>query len=150
LCAGGALGGSTILGAAALFALAFAAKMVMVSGVVATVVWLWVTSRRPAAVRLAGASLLGMALVLLVMSLASGGVVFDVLRASSPGGATLGDIIRAPLTLARQARRVPETLAFIQLGCAAALVLLLRPRPLASLPLLLFASVLAITTVIFG
>jgi hypothetical protein len=91
-----------------------------------------------------------MALVLGVIQLGSHGVAFDVLRASASGGATVSDIVKAPFSLARQARRVPETLVFIQLGCAAFLALLFLPKPWTNLPVLFFACVLGVTTVIFG
>jgi hypothetical protein len=147
---GATTGGPGLLGAAALFALAFATKVTTVSGLGAAVLWLFVTGRRSAAVTLACATAIGMAIVLGLMYVGSHGVVFAVMRASASGGASIRDILSAPLTLAKQARRVPETLVFVQLGCAALLATLVRARPLSSPAPYLFVCVLAITTIIFG
>jgi hypothetical protein len=149
VCAGAA-GTTGILGAALLFTLAFATKITAVSGVTAAVLWLWLTGQRRAAAGLIIATAAGMVLVLVAIQLGSHGVAFGVLRASASGGATLSDILKSPLSLAQQARRVPETLAFIQLGCAAFLALFFWPKPWTSLPLLFFVCVFAVTTVIFG
>jgi hypothetical protein len=150
LCVGGTIGTGGLAAAAILFTLAFATKMVMVSGLGAAVLWLWLSGRRKAAAQLLMTAGGGIALVLAVIQIGSHGVAFDVLRASASAGATAGDMLNAPLTLARQARRVPETLVFIQLGCAALLVLLFTPRARTNLALIFFASVLAVTTAIFG
>ena len=137
LCAGGALGSVGLPAAAILFTLAFASKMVMVSGLGATVLWLWASGRRASALRLLAATAFGMAVVLVLVQLASRGVALEVLGASMSGGASARDILMAPFTLARQARRVPETLVFIQLGFAALVVLLFRPKPLGNIAALL-------------
>ena len=145
-----AAGAAGVLAAALLFTLAFATKITAVSGVTAAVLWFWLTGQRRAAAGLIVATACGMVLVVVAIQLGSHGVAFDVLRASASGGATLSDILKSPFSLARQARRVPETLAFIQLGCAAFLALLFWPKPWTSLPLLFFACVFVVTTVIFG
>ena len=145
-----AVGATGVLAAALLFTLAFATKITAVSGVTAAVLWFWLTGQRRAAVGLMVATAAGMVLVIVAIQLGSHGVAFDVLRASASGGATLNDIVKAPFSLARQARRVPETLAFIQLGCAAFLALLFLPKPWTNLPLLFFVCVFGVTTVIFG
>jgi hypothetical protein len=150
LVAGGAAGAAPLLAAAACFTLAFAAKITAVSGVAAAVLWFWTTGRRRPAVALALATAGGMALVLAFIAIGSHGVAINVLGASASGGATVSDILQAPFTLARQARRVPETLVFIQLGCAALLVLLFQPRPHTNLAAIFFVCVLAVTTVIFA
>ena len=150
LCAGGAIGVGGLVAAAVIFTLAFATKITAVSGVTAAVLWFWLSGERRTAIWLALATAVGMALVLGLIEVGSHGVAFGVLSASASGGATAGDILRAPLTLATQARRVPETLAFIQLGCAALLVLLFQPKALTNLPLLFFVCVFAVTTVIFA
>lgn len=136
--------------AALLFTLAFATKATTVSGLGASVAWLWFSDRRSMALGLLLAVAAGMALVLATMYAASGGVAFDVIGASATAGGTLRDMLTAPLTLARQARRVPETLVFIQIGFAAAVLVLMQPRPLSNPALLFFAAVLAVTTLVFG
>ena len=150
LCAGEMVGLGGVLAGAVLFTLAFATKITAVSGVMAGVLWFWLSGARRTAISLALATAAGMALVLGLIYVGSHGVAFEVLRASASGGARAGDLLQAPLTLARQARRVPETLAFIQLGCAALLVLLFQPRPLRNLALLFFLCVFAVTTGIFA
>jgi hypothetical protein len=136
--------------AAALFVLAFATKATTVSGLGAASLWLWVTGRQRTAMVLLAASSAGMVSVLALMYAASGGVVLEVLRASATAGGTVRDLLVAPLTFAQQARRVPETLLFIQLGFAAMLLALLRPRPIANPALLLFIASLGVTVAIFG
>jgi hypothetical protein len=151
LCAGSAVGAATLAAAAAAFAMAFATKMTTVSGLAAVVLWFAFSGRMRRSVQLLLSTVAGMVTVLLLMQLFSHGTAFEVIRASATGGATARDILLAPFTLARQARRVPETLVFIQLGCAALLLLLFgAPKALAGLPSLLFLSVFAVTTVIFG
>jgi len=149
VCAG-AIGGAGLLASALLFALSFATKVTSVSGVGAALVWLMATGRVRQAGALLGCTAAGMSLVLATMYLGSHGLVFDIFRASATAGGGLGQLLQAPFTLARQARRVPETLVFIQLGFAAALVFLVRPRPLQNPALLFFVAVFAVTTVIFG
>lgn len=146
----GAGGVAGIVGAASLFVLAFATKVTTVSGLGAASLWLWLKGQRSAALVLLGASAAGVVLVLASMYLASHGVVFEVMRASATAGGTLHDLLMSPLTLARQARRVPETLVFIQLGFAVLLLLLFRPRRLANPAAFFFIAVLGITSAIFG
>lgn len=144
------LGGGALLLAATCFALAFAAKVTTVSGAGAACLWLLVARRPGDALRLAGCTAAGVVLVLTAMYVASHGVVFEVMRASASGGAGLRDLLLAPMTLARQTRRVPETLAFVQLGCAAWLVVVLARRWSLAAPALFFVAVFAVTTIIFG
>lgn len=149
-CVAATTGGIGLVAAAVLFALAFATKVTTVSGLGAGVLWLWTTGKRSSATTLLLMTAGGMAAVLGAMYIGSHGVVFDVMRSSASGGASAADILQAPMTLARQARRVPETLAFVQLGCAALLVLLFRSKPWQNPAVLFFLCVLAVTTVIFG
>lgn len=142
--------GVGLFAAALLFALAFATKVTTVSGLGAGFLWLWMTGRWAGALRLLLLSAAGMGAVLGIMYVGSHGVVFDVMSASASGGARVADLLQAPLTLARQTRRVPETLAFVQLGCAALLLVLFRPRPWQNPAALFFVCVLAVTAVIFG
>ncbi len=144
------VGAPQLAPAALLFTLAFASKVTTVSGVAAGVLYFAATRQWPAALRLAIFTFAGMLAVLGLMYVGSDGRVFDVMRASASGGAGIGDMLNAPLTLARQTRRVPETLAFVQLGCAALLLFLLRPKALQHPAVLFFVCVLGVTTVIFG
>jgi hypothetical protein len=151
LCAGTAVGGGALVASAIAFSLAFATKVTAVSGAAATILWLGCSGRTRAAAKLLLAVGIGMGAVLGLTGLLSHGTVFEIFRASASGGARTADVIAAPLTLARQARRVPETLVFIQLGCAALLVLAARGREiLTSLPGWLFVCVMGVTAVIFG
>jgi hypothetical protein len=150
LCIGSASGGAAVMLAPAVFALAFATKVTTISGLGAAVLMWGMSGRWWPALRLLLFSGAGMALVLVLMYAGSHGVVFDVLRASASGGAGVRDFLEAPLTLARQTRRVPETLPFVQLGVASVLLMLLGPRPLPYAPLLFFVCVGAVTTLIFG
>jgi hypothetical protein len=148
-CAGAAVPLGAILVAAVAFTLAFATKVTAVSGLTAALAWLLLTRRSRAAMLLSILTGVGIALVIGLMYLVSSGVAFGVFRASASGGATWLSLVNAPVTFAKQARRLPETLVFIQLGFAALLVLVWH-RTLSSLSLLLFASVLCITVLIFG
>ena len=150
LCAGEAVGLGSLVAAVVFFTLAFAAKITAVAGLAGAVLWFWLSGRRRTAAGVLLASGAGMALVAGVIYVGSHGVALDVLRVSASGGATARDILRAPLTLAKQARRVPETLVFIQLGCAAFLLVLFQRKTITDLPMLYFGGVLAVTTVIFG
>jgi hypothetical protein len=150
LCAGEAVGLGSLVAAVVFFTLAFAAKITAVAGLAGAVLWFWLSGRRRTAAGVLLASVAGMALVAGVIYVGSHGVALDVLRVSASGGATARDILRAPLTLAKQARRVPETLVFIQLGCAAFLLVLFQRKTITDLPMLYFGGVLAVTTVIFG
>lgn len=150
LCAGEALGLGALIAAVVFFTLAFATKLTAVSGLAGAVLWFWLSGRRRTAAGVLLGSVAGMALVAAAIYAGSHGVALDVLRVSASGGATARDILRAPLTLARQARRVPETLVFIQLGFAAFLLGLFRRKTITDLPMWYFAGVLAVTTVIFG
>jgi hypothetical protein len=150
VCLAAATGGAGVFAAAMLFALAFAAKVTTVSGLGAAVLWLWTGGRRAAALQLLVLTAGGMAVVLGLMYVGSGGRVFDVMRASASGGAGLRDLLQAPLTLAKQTRRVPETLAFVQLGGGALILVLLRAAPWRNPAAWFFVCVLGVTTVIFG
>ena len=150
VCVGASAGTGALIIAAVLFTLAFAAKVTAVSGVAAATLLFVCTGRWSQAARLVACTAAGMVIVLASMYVGSDGVVFDVMRASASGGAGLTDLVSGPLTLARQTRRVPETLAFVQLGCAALLMLLLRPKPQQQPAVLFFLCVFGVTSIIFG
>lgn len=149
LCADAALPSGALLAAAVAFTLAFATKVTAVSGLAAAAGWLFLTRRSRTALLLLLLVGVGVVLVIGLMYLGSSGVAFGVFRASASGGATWSSLVKAPLTFAKQARRVPETLAFVQLGFAALLVLLWH-RAIDGLALLFFTCVLCMTVVIFG
>ncbi len=139
-----------VLGAAALFTLAFAAKPTAVYGVLAATVWL-LASRQPArALRLAASTAAGGATVLALLYVASGGRAFETLWAGASTGLRLVDFVKAPLTFAQLARQVPETLVFIEIGLAAALAIAARTRSVASLPLLVLGAALVTSVPIFA
>lgn len=135
------------LGAVIFFTLAFATKVTAVSGFAAAFVWLTLTRQTAAARRLLLLTVAGFAVV-------AGCVYFGSARdavgqmGSRASGLQLRDVLRSPFELARLARQAPETLVFIQLGVAAFISLVISGR--ACLVAVFFASVLAVTSVIFA
>jgi hypothetical protein len=132
----------------ALFVLALATKPTAVHGAVATVLWLVASRRAKPAIWLLATTAIGGLALLAVMHLGSDGRAFESLWAGASTGLRLSDLLRAPLTFARLAREVPETLVFIQLGIAAALVSGWRPPSGPGLGTLFFAATLAVSVVI--
>jgi hypothetical protein len=150
LCASGAATTPAILGAAAVFALAFAGKVTAVSGLAAAAIWLWLAGHKGRALKLLAYSSIGMAALIGLTALASNG---GAMRAWSEGGANgigLAGLIRAPFNTARAAREVPETMAFFQLGLAAWVLMAFRDRLKPTLSTVFFATTAVVTVVIFA
>jgi hypothetical protein len=121
----------SLVPAAVLLTLAFAAKSTAVYAGVASVVFLFVTGRRRDAVRLGVLFLAGIAVTLTFMELMSGGRALATIAASASGGSGVASVLAAPMSFARILRRVPESTFFIQLAAAVMLVRLLRPANVA-------------------
>jgi hypothetical protein len=134
-----------IVGAAALFVLAFATKVTAVSGFGAALIALALRREFAVASRLLAITVVGFAVVVAGVYFGSHGNAFGQMgsRATS---LHLLDLVRAPLSFARLAREVPETLVFIQLGVAAFLAFAMARRlPVAAL---FFMGTLAVTSVV--
>jgi hypothetical protein len=138
------------LGSAVLFTLAFAAKPTSVYGVCAAALWFVGSQRARLAWTVLTATAIGAIGTIGLMQVASGGRAFEVLWAASATGVRPTDFVRAPLAFARNARQVPETLAFIQLGIAAALASIVRDRSARSLPVIFFGVTLVMSVPIFA
>lgn len=91
------------------FALAFATKPTSLYAPAAAIVTLALNDRRAEARTLALRTLAGIALLVGVFLLASGGRMLTVLMASSSGGTGWATILAAPYSAARILRRVPES-----------------------------------------
>jgi hypothetical protein len=133
------------MAAAALFALAFAAKPTSVYAPAAAMLALALGDRARDSWRLALLVLAGAMLVLLGMQLASDGRALTTIAASAGGGAGVASALTAPLSFARIVRRVPESAFFIQLAAAVLMARLARPAHVGEAALLLcLASTVAI------
>jgi hypothetical protein len=148
LCAGAAASRARDVGAAALFALAFAAKPTAVSGALAATLWLLTSGQAKRGATVLSATVVFGAIVMGAVALASDGRVFEAWTMGAATGVRLTDLLLAPFTFARLVRQVPETLVFIQLGMAASVVLALRRS--AALPVLFFAATLVVSIGIFA
>ena len=135
--------------AAALFTLAFAAKLTTVFGV-AAIFLAWMFARRMReALELAVATAVGYAAVLGAMYAGSGGRVFAIFRACAGGGGSLSYTVQAPIHLLSKALEVdPAFLFFLMPAVVFGLHYFLQNK--SDLLPIYFALVLAVTTMIFG
>jgi len=107
---------------AALFTLAFLAKMTTVFGAVAVALSLLFTGQRKAALRFVGWMALGYTAGLLVVHIASGGRALQAITAVASGGASWVQILlRAPLLMLKIVLPSDLILAVLALGTAAGL-----------------------------
>ena len=136
--------------AAGLFTLAFAAKSTSVYGVCAAALWFVGTRRARLAWTVLTATAIGAIGTIALMQVASGGRAFEVLWAASATGVRPSAFLRAPLAFAQNARQVPETLVFIQLGIAAAVASIVRDKSARSLPVIFFGVTLLFSVPIFA
>jgi hypothetical protein len=150
LCAAPALGPGAAVAAGALFALAFGTKLTTVFGAAAAVAFLWFSGRRRPAMLVLGATATGIVILSVYTLAASHGRVVDAWWAAASTGSGIRQLLLAPFAFARAVRKVPETLAFIQLGIAALLALTVRRRTRIDLSSWLFLATLAVTAVIFA
>jgi len=108
--------------AAALFTLAFLAKMTTVFGAVAVALSLLFSGQRKAALRFGGWLALGSAAGLLVVHIASGGRALQAITAVASGGASWAEILlRAPLLMLKIVLPSDLILAVLALATAAGL-----------------------------
>lgn len=108
--------------AAALFTLAFLAKMTTVFGAVAVALSLLFSGQRKAALRFGGWLALGSAAGLLVVHIASGGRALAAITAVASGGASWAEILlRAPLVMLKIVLPSDLILAVLALAAAAGL-----------------------------
>ena len=147
LCAGTAIGTGGALAAGALFALAFGTKLTTVFGAAAALAFLWFSGQRRAAVLMLAATAAVVLLLVAGTLAASHGRVVDAWWAAASTGSGLKQLLLAPFAFAKAVRKVPETLAFIQLGIAALLALSIKRRLRFDLASWLFLTTLAVTAV---
>ena len=135
--------------AAALFALAFSAKITALHGLAAAVLWMTANGRAKAAVRLAALGAASCLVVLGVVHVTSDGRFLEILRVCAAGGAGASDMIRAPLRLFLHLRNSdPAGLVFCCLAVATMLARGTWRAP--DLPTAFFGVTLAMTLVMFG
>ena len=132
---------------AALFTLAFLAKMTTVFGAMAVVLSLLLAGQRKAALRFVGWMALGCVAGLLMVQLASGGQFLQAVTAVASGGASWSDILwRAPTLMLKIVLPSDLILAVLALGSVAGLS---RPERRDVLPLALLTTGV-ITLAMFG
>lgn len=85
---------------AALFALAFAAKITTLFGLAACVAYLMLQKKYRDGLRMIAAAAFGMIVVLAAAYLASGGRIIESMRVCGSGGAGIADVLKAPLKFA--------------------------------------------------
>ena len=135
---------------AALFTLAWSAKLTTVFGLGAAIVWLVATGHKRTAWKLAAATFCGYGIVAAAIILASRGRVIQIFRACASGGMDwrfLGTALgRAKATIVHGD---PGLAWFLMLGLL--LAILTRPsKLLRSLPALFFLAAVAVAVIIFG
>jgi len=150
LCAGAAIGTGGAVLAGVLFALAFGTKLTTVFGAAAAVAFLWSSGQRRAAAIVLSATAGGVILMAAATLGASHGRVVDAWWTAASTGSGFPQFLLAPFAFARAVRKVPETLAFIQLGIAALLALAVQRRMRLELTSWLFLTTLAVTAAIFA
>lgn len=111
-----------VVAAAALFALAFAAKPTALTAAAAAVAWTFLRGERRAALALAGLTAAGAGAAVLATELLSGGRFLEVLRACAAGGMGPSDLARAPLRLADVLLRADRGALATLLAAAVALL----------------------------
>jgi len=150
LCATTIVGPGAAAAAGVLFALAMGTKLTTVFGLAAAVAFLWMSRQRQAAAVVLGSAVAGIAIIAAATMAASHGHMVDAWWAAASTGSGVRQLLLAPFSFARAVRKVPETLVFIQIGIAAALVLTVRRRMRPDLTSWLFAATLAVTAAIFA
>jgi hypothetical protein len=142
---------ATILLSAALFALAWSAKLTTVFGFAAAFVWLLGTGMPRMAWLLAGETCGGYLAVAAAMFFGSQGRFWEIFKACASGGTSLMEAAAGPFNMVMVAARLdPVVLSF---GCLALVPLaqvVLSGRFFRSLPALLFVATLAVTAFIYG
>jgi hypothetical protein len=142
-----------VLLAAILFTLAWSAKLNMVFGAAAAVVWLLARGARRTAWELAAETTLGCLTVAAVMMIASHGQVWEVLKACASGGTSLKLMRRSARHVWAIANRADRGLILFFLLALSALVaqaFTQRKKLLQNLPVVLLLTTLAATIPIFG
>jgi len=142
-----------VLVAAVLFALAWSAKLNMVFGVAAAVIWLLARGERRTAWELAGETALGCLLVAAVMMIASHGRVWEIFRACASGGTSLRLMRRSAKHVWAIANRADRGLVLFFFLAVFAFVCEAFTAPkklLQNLPIVLLLMTLAVTIPIFG
>jgi hypothetical protein len=150
LCAVTPLGAAGAVAAGAMFALAFGTKLTTVFGLAAALVFLWRSGQRKAALVVLGSMAAGVLLIAAAAFAASEGRILDAWWAATSTASGIQPLLSAPFNFARAVRKIPETLAFVQLGIAATLFLAIRRRGRLDLASSLFVATLVITMVIFA
>lgn len=99
-CCSTTIGTRQLIITAALFTLAFSAKVTAGYGLGAAFLFFWLTGRRRQAWALAGLSAAGFTLVIAGMLIASHGRAYEILKACLMGGGSLSSFLRIPQTVA--------------------------------------------------
>jgi len=141
-----------VLFASILFTLAWSAKLNMVFGVAAAVIWLLAKGERRIALDLALKTALGCLLVAAVMLVASHAHVWEVFRACASGGTSLRLMRRAAKHVWAIANRADRGLILFFFLAVFGLVaeVFSRRKLLQNLPVVLFLTTMAVIVPIFG
>jgi hypothetical protein len=142
-----------VLLAAILFTLAWSAKLNMVFGVAAAVIWLLARGERRSAWELAVETALGCLLVAAVMMIASHGHAWEIFKACASGGTSLRLMRRSAKHVWAIANRADRGLVLFFFLAVFAFVCQAFTRPrklLQNLPVVLMLTTLAVTIPIFG
>jgi hypothetical protein len=134
---------------AALFTLAFAAKLTTVFGLLAVIVYWLSTRRHKEAWQLGLFTGFGYALVLSAIFWGSGGRAFDIFRACAASGARFSSVLYGPFKLAGVAFEGDPVMLLFLIPCAALTIAYIR-EPAIRLLAIYFAAVVLVTSVIFG